>query len=345
MGLFGIGKPNIEKLKVKKDVEGLIKALKHKDRDIREKAAKALGKIKGERAVETLIQALKDEGTWVRQEAAKALGKIKDKRAVRPLIQVLKDCRYEDAGGVAEEAAEALGKIKDKRAVEPLVHAALHDSEDVRKDAVKALTNIERERAVMLFIEALEDEDYEVGCNAAEALGNIKDERSVEPLIRAARLTHVAVRKKAAEALSKVMDMPMDKELQLKIARSIDGATKAAQEAEHLVGRLIDELVEIGRSEGFLILSTNYEECNDCGSRVKITRNKRKCPECGLVQNYSHFEKSGKNKRARRIGTTLNEMGGMELMQKSCKEVWTELGASHGRMLEAAWGHIGSWLP
>ncbi|MCK4827283.1 HEAT repeat domain-containing protein [bacterium] len=54
MGIFVIGKPNIEKLKAKKDVDGLIKILKHKDRDIREEAALNIGKVGNKRAVESI---------------------------------------------------------------------------------------------------------------------------------------------------------------------------------------------------------------------------------------------------------------------------------------------------
>jgi hypothetical protein len=43
MGLF---KPNVEKMKAKGDVGGLIKALKDKDGDVRDAAARALGKMK-----------------------------------------------------------------------------------------------------------------------------------------------------------------------------------------------------------------------------------------------------------------------------------------------------------
>jgi HEAT repeat protein len=41
--------------------------------------------------VEPLIAALKDENSDVRQAAAKALGKIGDPRAVEPLIAALSD--------------------------------------------------------------------------------------------------------------------------------------------------------------------------------------------------------------------------------------------------------------
>ena len=48
MGLFG--PPNIEKLKVRKNIKGLIEALKDKDEDVRKRAAWALGKIGDARA-------------------------------------------------------------------------------------------------------------------------------------------------------------------------------------------------------------------------------------------------------------------------------------------------------
>ncbi len=62
MALFGIfGKPNIDKLKAKGNVRGLIKALGYtKNWLVREKAAEALGKIRDPRAVEPLSNALKD---------------------------------------------------------------------------------------------------------------------------------------------------------------------------------------------------------------------------------------------------------------------------------------------
>lgn len=89
MGFF---KPNIEKMKAKKDVGGLIKALKDKDGGVRVSAVVALGEI-GEPAVEPLIEAVRDEDEDVRVEAAEALIKIGDERAVDPLIQYLKGAK------------------------------------------------------------------------------------------------------------------------------------------------------------------------------------------------------------------------------------------------------------
>ena len=72
MPLFG--PPNVEKLKAKRDVKGLIKALGYqKDGHVRNAAAGVLGQIGDTRAVELLIAALKDRDSNVREAAAGAL--------------------------------------------------------------------------------------------------------------------------------------------------------------------------------------------------------------------------------------------------------------------------------
>jgi hypothetical protein len=76
MPLFG--PPNIEKLKERRDVKGLIKALRHNDVFLRKDAALALGEIGDTRAVEPLIAALSDNKPDVRSRAAQALGEMAD---------------------------------------------------------------------------------------------------------------------------------------------------------------------------------------------------------------------------------------------------------------------------
>jgi len=70
-------KPNVEKMKAKKDVKGLIKALRYEDRDVRRAAVYALEEIGDARAVEGLRQALKHEDVGLRMYVAEALQKIK----------------------------------------------------------------------------------------------------------------------------------------------------------------------------------------------------------------------------------------------------------------------------
>ena len=106
-------KPNIRKLKAKKDIEGLIKALDDSDEDVRLKAVEALGKIGDARAVEGLIKAL-DDDIDVRREAVKALGEIGDPRAFDALSELVHDDKY-----VREFAREALRRIKSSDAYKP----------------------------------------------------------------------------------------------------------------------------------------------------------------------------------------------------------------------------------
>lgn len=132
MSLF---KPNIEKLKKKRNVEKLIKLINYrKDSDIRQSAVRALGEIGDERAVGPIITVLKDND--IRQSAVWALGEIGDERAVGPIITVLENSQKQ---GVRQNAAIALGKIGDVRAVASLTRALKDESRALRKFAAVAL--------------------------------------------------------------------------------------------------------------------------------------------------------------------------------------------------------------
>jgi len=110
MGLFdGLFKPDVEKLERKKDLEGLIDALKYqKDDRVCTKAARALCRIGDPRSIDPLIAALKDSHSLVRYEAAYVLGIMGDPRAVEPLITALNDPNND----VCINAALALDKLK-----------------------------------------------------------------------------------------------------------------------------------------------------------------------------------------------------------------------------------------
>ncbi len=166
MGFFG---PNVEKMKAKRDVEGLIKAFEHKDWRVRWDAAEALGEVGDARAVETLIQAIKvacpvgnkfldDNRVQVLEPigglglgqgvvvfgrvALPALCRIGEP-AVEPLIQALKD---EDKR-VRLGAARVLGDIGDGRAIEPLTKSLKDRNKDVREAAKEALEHLEAQKS------------------------------------------------------------------------------------------------------------------------------------------------------------------------------------------------------
>lgn len=267
MPLFG--PPNIDKLKSKQDIRGLIKALtdtkhagtgsaaahalveagapavdplfdalRHSDGVARARAAVVLGAIGDDRAVEPLLAALRDESAGVRMGAARSLGQVADARAVEPLIAALAD---PDAD-VRPLAAEALGQIGDARAVEPLITALCNDSQ-VRVKAAGALAKIGRP-AVEALARALRPRDLRtlgdaaqilaqtrVPKVAAEVLGQIGDAGAVEPLIAALGGDDIATRSAAAEALGKICDARAVEPLVSALKDETGSVRKAAGEA------------------------------------------------------------------------------------------------------------------
>lgn len=230
-------KPNIEKMRARKDVQGLIKALDFKkdakryDKAIvRGAAAKALGELGDVHAVEPLIKALSDPQGYVRSSAAIGLGTLGDRRAVEPLIVVLAS-RDEYA---RRSYIKALNRLGDPRAVEPLIKVLHDDDETNRIEAIDALKEMGDIRVVgplikklyiggrvgqaaaealkkMRFgittesiIDALSDRrsiNHSFRLLALDILGALKDTRAVLPLIRALGSGDRTVRIVAAEAL------------------------------------------------------------------------------------------------------------------------------------------------
>jgi HEAT repeat protein len=139
MSLFNFTRrPNVQTLKAKQDVEGLIDALAFEDdHNVRQSAAWALGEIGTEEAVEPLVNALEDR-KLVREVAAKSLGEIGDARAVEPLISLMED----DTWDVRGTAARALGKIGDDSAIDMLIKALSDENGSVRWYAGQALETI-----------------------------------------------------------------------------------------------------------------------------------------------------------------------------------------------------------
>ena len=198
MGLFG--KPNIDKLKARGNVKGLINALKDESVYVRRDAAEALEKLGwnpggatekidyliakqkwgdlaefGELAVEPLLEAMENGSVVVQSAAAEVLGKIGEP-SVEPLIQALKH-----EGG--HYAAEALGIIGDARVVELLIEGLRKETSWLmRRAAADALGKIGDARAVEPLIQALDDEDRNVRWEAVRALGEIGDAKAEGPI-------------------------------------------------------------------------------------------------------------------------------------------------------------------
>lgn len=169
------GPPDVDELRAKRDVKGLIKALGYeKDVRVRQAAACALGKVRDERAVKPLIATLEDKHMC--EAAVGALTKV-GKPAIAPLIVALGD----SSETMREAAAEALAEI-GAPAVERLIVFLKYSSGVTQEAAAKALRKIGAP-AVELLIAALEDKSIrEV---AIRTLGKIDDEWAIEQLISA----------------------------------------------------------------------------------------------------------------------------------------------------------------
>jgi hypothetical protein len=133
MGVFGrFFKPDIKKMERKGDVEGLIKALKYEDLDVRMKAEDALARIGGPGDVKRLFNVFRDkeEDRSVRYAAMRSLKKMRWSEVVDFFIKVLKD-KGEDID-VREGVAEALGEVGGQKGREALMEVFKDKEEDVR---------------------------------------------------------------------------------------------------------------------------------------------------------------------------------------------------------------------
>jgi HEAT repeat protein len=98
-------------------VSDIIRRLDDPDDEVREEAARALGRIGSGDAVEHLIRHLRDRHSTIRIFAARALGRIGDARAVHWLIEGLAS----PSEDLAEACCQALGRMGAREALKPLL--------------------------------------------------------------------------------------------------------------------------------------------------------------------------------------------------------------------------------
>ena len=192
--MWWFGPPDVDKMKARKNVKGLIRALSYgKDPEVCIEAARALGQVGDPIAVEPLIGELDSPVYRKGDAAAEALGMIGDSRATDPLIAHLEGPRYL---WERETAVRALGEIGDPRAVGPILatlqkgdleyHRAdslQEQRENLCKAAGDALIRLGKP-AVEPLVAALEDEPfYFLFQVAVRALGAIGDRSAVQPLL------------------------------------------------------------------------------------------------------------------------------------------------------------------
>ena len=137
LDLFRAKKPDIEYLTRKKDINGLIRAMRFHDIGVQLEAAKALATL-GPDAIGHLLLALGTKNKTVKLGIIGALTEIKSPESIVPLIATLSDENSE----VRWQAAIALGEIGDSSAIVPLKYSIRDPDKYVRYGAAIALTMI-----------------------------------------------------------------------------------------------------------------------------------------------------------------------------------------------------------
>ena len=194
-GLFG--PPDIKKLAAKRDVHGLIKALRYKRDEngvsaVLYEAATALGELKGlaYEAAEPLLEALeamkKDKGKYAYKIEAVigALGEIGASGAVEPILEILANVSASFSNdSLKTTCVYALGKLKDGRSIAPITQVlnSKSASQGTAKTAVRALANI-GPSSMEALTAALEHHDRMVQEEVAKVLFDFPDRRIIVPV-------------------------------------------------------------------------------------------------------------------------------------------------------------------
>ena len=188
-------------LKLPQSIPTLLQALGDKDADVRNVAARSLGRMKLQAAEEALIALLGKHDQAVSARIA-AICIEMGPRTTPLLIKTLRD-------GIPKArfwAARILGEIADHRATRSLSEAVQDADADVRSAAVWAIGNIADSSTASIVASHLSDPVWYVRAHAAEALGKIGDPSIAAPLADALRDQNWWVRRNALEALVRIGD-------------------------------------------------------------------------------------------------------------------------------------------
>lgn len=226
------GPPDVKRLKAKRRVSGLVRALNYRKPSlrirgktigtgagIRASAAWALGEICDTKAAEPLIALLEDDRdeALVQHSVTWALGQLRYRRAVDYIIPLLTEADE----GLRMVAAEALGKIGDTEGIKHVTSLLRDPSYTVRWYVAWVLGEAGNPCAVTPLLACFAEEPskgwlpYEnaepetknsVFKYVSSALGKIRDLDAVEPLIAHLKSDELGVRRGAARALGELRD-------------------------------------------------------------------------------------------------------------------------------------------
>jgi HEAT repeat protein len=161
--------PDIEALKSKGDITGLLKALERREIHTRVAAINALGDLGDKRAIEPLLLLLHEEDAQICGSAIRVLAKLEVQRAVEPIISLLSSANK----SLRLAAIEALGQLMAHQAVSPLANTLQEEDPNLRLAVVHSLGQIRDVGAVEPLISALKDKKREVRWAAADTLDQL----------------------------------------------------------------------------------------------------------------------------------------------------------------------------
>lgn len=142
--------PRVDRSRRRRDVPGIVEALRTGGLRTRRAAANALVAIPDSRATDALVSALTDDDELVRTNAALALGELAGPQSAGEVLKVrgaLVDALRDPQPRVRAMAASSLGRAKSAEALEPLIGVLQDDDLLVRRTATVVLEGFDDPRA------------------------------------------------------------------------------------------------------------------------------------------------------------------------------------------------------
>ncbi len=177
------------------------------DPDRTEQALRSIEAETGDLALDEIIARLDDPYLEIREEAARALGRIRSSYAVEPLLHRLGDSQTHFQIAVAR----ALGKIRDRRAVGPLIECLTSTrSEALQEACIQALGDIGGDEAAVAVAEFYRqapcDQLRAAAADAASRLGLFEASSELLPRLIAGKTS--SIRRQYAIALGNLFGPP-----------------------------------------------------------------------------------------------------------------------------------------
>ena len=261
MGLFT---PNVRKLAKEKDVEALLKCVRHNNAEIRMQSFVALKDLLTQKEILEKLRFLeRDQDPRIRSAAILEFAHIGDKKTFENIRSII-------ITGARNDKVDALRILANRdetevEGVSSIVALALHDKNMmVKSEAIKTMGAFHSRLFVWPLEECLHDRRMQIRYHAVKSLGNLGIEEAVDTLIGALLDDNLQIRRSSSDALRKI---------------GTPKAVKALEDAPfQLMVKLMNEssakrqeiVIEIGkykRKEGIPLL---IRACNDEYKTIRL---------------------------------------------------------------------------